>query len=60
MTEVEIFELLQRKQILLYSKDSLGVFSIFSKDEDDNVENIIEDSEKDIQDNYSMNKIKLL
>lgn len=59
MAEAEAFELLQPKQIPLYSKNSLGVSSISLKNEDDNIENI-KDSKKDIQSNYNINKIKLL
>ena len=60
MVEAEAFKSLQPEQISLYSEDSLGVSSTSSEDEDDNIESIIEDSEEDVQGNYSMNKIKLL
>ena len=60
MAEAEAFESLQPEQILPYSEDSSGVSSTSSEDEDDNIKSIIEDSEGDVQSNYSMNKIKLL
>lgn len=55
-----MFESLQPEQISPYSEDSLEVSSISSKNENDNVESIIEDNEEDIQGNYSISKIKLL
>lgn len=47
MAKVEVFESLQPKQILLYRDDSSGISSTFSKNKDDNIENIIEDSSEE-------------
>lgn len=60
MAKVEVFETLQPEIIPLYSEDSSEVFSTSLEDEDDNVENITENSKKDVQGNYSINKIKSL
>lgn len=48
-----MFELLQYKQILLYNKNSLKIFLIFLKNNNNNIENIIENSEKN---SYNINK----
>ena len=55
MAEVEVFESLQPEQILLYTKNSSGVSSTSSEDEDDNIESIIESNE-DEQGNYNIIK----
>lgn len=48
MVEIKTFKLFQFEQLLAYNKNSLRIFLIFLKDENNNFEDIIKDNEKDI------------
>lgn len=48
MVKAKVFELLQSEKILLYSEDNSRVSSISSKNEDNNIESIIENNEEDV------------
>ena len=50
MAKAKRFKLLQPKQIFLYKNNSFGVFSISLKEEDNNIESVINknNNEKDV------------
>lgn len=48
MAKAKTFESFQSEQIPLYKKNNSGVMSTSSKNENDNIKSIIENSEEDV------------